>query len=80
MGTADVSMTASNSVGGGEIHYTVDGSEPADQSPVYTSPFTVKKTTAINAALFRGGKQAGCVSRVIFDMKDVVGSIYPDDK
>ena len=79
-GTADVTMTTSNSVGGGEIHYTVDGSEPADQSLVYAAPFTVKKTTAINAALFRGGKQAGCVSRIVFDMKDVTGSIYPDDK
>lgn len=32
-----------------EIHYTLDGSEPNDGSPVYNAPFTLDKTATIKA-------------------------------
>lgn len=76
VGLVTVTLSLTNTTGNGEIRYTVDGSEPTVQSPVYTAPFTVEKTTAINAGLFRGGRQAGAVTRAVFDMKESDWSIY----
>ena len=39
-----------------EIHYTLDGTLPNASSPVYTAPFTLNKTTTINASVFSDGK------------------------
>ncbi len=75
-GPVDVTLSLTNTVGSGEIRYTVDGTEPTAQSPAYTAPFNVKTTTAVNAALFRSGRQAGAVSREVFDMKDGGWSLY----
>lgn len=72
----DVKLSLIGAVGGGDIRYTVDGSEPTPESPIYTAPFAVKKTTAVHAALFRGGRQAGAVTRAVFDMKDSGWSLY----
>jgi nicotinamidase-related amidase len=41
---------------GCEIRYTVDGSEPVPQSPLYTEPLTVSQTVTIRATAFRKGK------------------------
>ncbi len=37
------------------VYYTTDGSEPTQQSLVYTSPLTVDKTTTIKARAFKTG-------------------------
>lgn len=37
------------------IHYTLDGSEPTEQSPVYQAPFTIDRTTTIRAKAFKAG-------------------------
>jgi hypothetical protein len=34
---------------GGAVHYTVDGSEPTEQSPLFTRPISLTKTTTIKA-------------------------------
>ena len=75
-GPVDVTLSLTNTIGSGEIRYTVDGSEPTAQSPAYAAKFKVERTTAINAALFRSGRQVGNVSRSVFDMKDSGWSIY----
>lgn len=36
---------------GGEIHYTLDGSEPAIESPVYTEPITPTEDNGVKAAI-----------------------------
>ena len=41
--------------GEGEIRYTLDGSVPTEDSPLYAGPLTVKKTTVIRAVSFRDG-------------------------
>ena len=72
----EVAISLTNPINGGEIRYTIDGSEPLAQSPIYAAPFTVNKNASINAALFRAGRQVGAVSRTVFDMKDSDWSIY----
>jgi hypothetical protein len=74
-GPVDVRLSLVDTTGGGEIRYTLDGSEPTAQSQLYSTPFTVEDTTAINAALFRAGRQVGSVSRAIYDMVDGGGMI-----
>ena len=41
--------------GGGEIHYTLDGSLPTMSSPVYEEPFSVTATTVIRAVTQEAG-------------------------
>lgn len=38
-----------------EIRYTIDGSEPTEQSYLYTEPITINKNTTIRAKLFCNG-------------------------
>ena len=37
------------------IHYTLDGSEPTEASPVYTGPLTIQENTPVRAKAFGGG-------------------------
>ena len=39
------------------VHYTLDGSEPTQQSPVFNAPLVLKNTTQINAKAFKDGFQ-----------------------
>lgn len=50
--TAKLSSTQANV----KIHYTLDGSEPTDKSPVADGPVTLKDTTTIRAGSFRGDR------------------------
>jgi len=38
------------------IHYTTDGSEPTENSPLYSKPFSLEKTAIIKAKSFENGK------------------------
>lgn len=49
----------------GEIHYTTDGTEPTEKSPVYAAPLALHKTTTIKARNFVNG-QAGPVSATTY--------------
>lgn len=39
-----------------EIHFTLDGSVPQNNSPLYTEPLTLMSTATLRTAAFRGGK------------------------
>ena len=39
------------------VHYTLDGSEPTQQSPIFNAPLVLKNTTQINAKAFKDGFQ-----------------------
>jgi alpha-L-fucosidase len=47
-----ISMHAS---AGSVIHFTTDGSEPAESSPVYASSFLLKETSVVKAKAFQSG-------------------------
>ncbi|MEM7393480.1 MAG: FN3 associated domain-containing protein [Verrucomicrobiota bacterium] len=55
---APVMVTITADVPGVAIHYTTDFSEPSTNSPLYTGPISVNKSTIIRAAAFRPGYQA----------------------
>lgn len=52
-----VSMTVD--VPDAEIHYTLDGSVPTVDSPVYGIPFSINRSQVVSALAFRDGKPVG---------------------
>lgn len=50
----------------GQIHYTLDGTEPTASSPQYTRSFIVKETCTLRAVGFRRGKKITLPSQAEF--------------
>ena len=48
---------------GSEIHYTVDGSTPTAESPVYSEPLTFTETTTLKAIAIKDGQSSEVTSR-----------------
>ena len=48
-----------STLAGAGLHYTLDGGEPTAQSPVYSAPIELRKTTVVRAAAFHGTQQIG---------------------
>ena len=46
-----------------KIHYTVDGTTPTLQSPLYTAPFTISTTTTVKAIAVQDGETSSVVTR-----------------
>lgn len=46
---------------GGTVHYTTDGSQPTETSPVYDGPLTFTSTTVLRARIIEEGKIPGNV-------------------
>lgn len=45
-----------NSQNYAEIHYTFDGTEPSETSPIFKQPITITETTVIKARCYKNGK------------------------
>lgn len=60
------SVTMSSATNGAKIYYTLDGSEPTDESNEYDAPFDVNTTTVIKARAYNAG----------FEPSDVVTAQY----
>ena len=50
-------ITLASRTEGAAIHYTLDGSEPTQASPLYTQPFVLDKSAPIRARAFKEGMQ-----------------------
>ena len=58
--STEVTMTGPS---GSEIHYTVDGSTPTAESPVYSEPLTLTETTTVKAIAIKDGQSSEVTSR-----------------
>lgn len=56
--TESMPITLSCPTPGVEIRYSLDGSKPTPQSPLYTGPFEVRETSLLKARAFRPGLKA----------------------
>lgn len=61
-----------------EIRYTLDGTEPNENSSSYSNPFKLNKSTVIKARVFKSGIKPGFTktSRVVFIDSDLNGLNY----
>ena len=60
---ADVTLTSDRE--NIAIHYTLDGSAPGIQSPLYSGPVSIDRTTTVSARSFREGKPVSPVTQLI---------------
>ncbi len=70
------SVTISVPLEGAEIHYTLDGSEPTEKSPVYQGPITIKGTAVLKAMAFHPKRQPSPVAAAYYSqsypVKDII--------
>jgi hypothetical protein len=57
--TSNQTVTISSASPTGAIHYTIDGSIPTDNSPLYSSPVQISSTTVLKARCFESGVLPG---------------------
>ena len=48
---------------GDKIHYTLDGTEPTENSPLYTKPLTINQSGVLRAVSFKNGKKVSIESK-----------------
>ncbi len=53
--TAVFQLSISCATAGAEIRYTLDGSEPTEESPLYTGPLSIQENTPLRAKAFCSG-------------------------
>jgi hypothetical protein len=62
-----VEATISCPIPGAEVHYTMDGSEPAESSPLYTGPIVITKTTTVKSRAILDGADDHYVTSATFN-------------
>ena len=60
-----------------EVRYTLDGSDPTPQSPIYKRPFKTKIGTTVSAACFEHGRQSGNTAHVDVSEHHDIRNYYP---
>lgn len=71
-GTADIVLST---CGNNDIHYTLDGTTPTQQSPVYKEPIKVNKTVSLSACVFRNGQPGKVIKENITFNKATIKKI-----
>ncbi|MCQ2438601.1 MAG: CotH kinase family protein [Oscillospiraceae bacterium] len=69
--------------GQGSIRYTLDGSEPTEESSLYTSPLILRETSVLRARCYESGKCPGAISGFSYILNEghslpVVSLILPE--
>ncbi len=64
--TGSISVTVTDAMPGATIFYTLDGSTPGTNSPVYAGPLTVTNTVFLQAKAWKAGYIPGVVVSALF--------------
>jgi hypothetical protein len=64
-------LTLETSLPTGQLHYTLDGNEPTAQSPAYTDPLTLNRTTTLQARWFEAQGQGPLFTRTYYRLPTV---------
>ncbi len=67
--TSAQTVTVTCATAGAEIRYTLDGSDPNENSSLYTAPLTVAASMVMKARAFLAGKNPSEVSQAVFTMR-----------
>ena len=57
---------------GASIHYTTDGSDPTENSPVYSAPLTVSVTTTIKAVATATGYANSAIAEATYNINETI--------
>jgi len=66
-------VVLSSETTGMEIRYTIDGSDPSNNSTLYSKPFNLSKSAPVKAALFSKDKIAGDINQRDVDVNKASG-------
>lgn len=64
--TNSINVSIGTPTPGAQIYFTLDGSTPTTNSPIYTAPFTITNTTAVKAFAVKSGLMDSGVSSAYF--------------
>ncbi len=64
---------------GATIHYTLDGSNPTEASPVYSTPLTISETTTVKAIAMKDGYDNSAVAEATYTIQLGVVIIFNQD-
>lgn len=67
--TSAQTVTVTCATAGAEIRYTLDGSDPNENSSLYTAPLTVAASMVMKARAFLAGKNPSEVTQAVFTMR-----------
>lgn len=59
------SVTMNNHIEGGQVRYTLDGSEPSATSELYTTPLTIESVKVVKARVFTPAKSYGITEQQV---------------
>ena len=60
--SSDLNLSLSSDINNSEIHFTLDGTDPKAESPIFEKSFPITETTTIKAQVFKNGKAVGRVT------------------
>jgi hypothetical protein len=75
---APVSVTITDSTPNSTIYYSTDGSAPTTMSAQYSSPFTISKTTTVNAFATANGLAASAIASAVYTVPTTDFTIKPE--
>jgi len=61
-----VNVTIATATAGASIYYTTDGSEPTQQSTLYTAPVSITSTTTLRARAFSDGLDPSSIAQAVY--------------
>ncbi|HNV62681.1 MAG TPA: chitobiase/beta-hexosaminidase C-terminal domain-containing protein, partial [Candidatus Cloacimonas acidaminovorans] len=70
-----ITVTISTTTPGATIHYTTDGTEPTEASPVYSAPIPVSSDTTIKAKGYATGYSPSAIATAFYDFPENVSTI-----
>ena len=65
-------VSISSPTTGASIHYTTDGSDPTENSPVYSAPLTVSVTTTIKAVATATGYANSAIAEATYNINETI--------
>ena len=65
-------VSISSPTTGASIHYTTDGSDPTENSPVYSAPLTVSVTTTIKAVATATGYANSAIAEATYSINETI--------
>ena len=64
---------------GATIHYTTDGTDPTESSPVYGTPLTISETTTVKAFAVKDGYNPSAIATATYVIQTGVATIFNQD-